>query len=85
MVVVRSNDYAIFPEPGPSLWLRLMAEDKDVNVEQLFDFIERYCADVSAPGQQIRRARLFAVFGLDIPVDNLMVEFVEVSVVVERM
>jgi hypothetical protein len=51
VVVVGGDNYQIPAGPAPSLLLRLMAENENVNIKETGHFIEQGLTVSSAPGQ----------------------------------
>jgi len=80
VVVVGGDDEQVGACLRPAAGLALVAEDEDVNVEELCHFVERFLAVLSAPDEQVSRARLERVFDCELSIEDFLVEGIDAAV-----
>lgn len=80
MVVVRGDDNQIVARFAVSLFLPLVAEDKNVGVEHLCHLIKQMLAVASAPRKKICRTRFDDIVDSKLSIENSMVKLVGVAV-----
>jgi len=78
--MVGGDNNQIFAGLTPSLLLWLMAEYKRVDIEKFGHCVKCVLAVISAPGQKISRARLYAIAGFQFLVQDVLVEFTNVMI-----
>jgi len=85
VIVVGGEDDEVLSGLAPALILRLMAQDENVGVDHRGHFVEQLLAVLSAPSQNIRRARPDDVVYFQLPVKDAGIEFIHQTVGRQRV